>query len=133
MAGFLLLVVFGARSYRNTVESRTENMEMRALSSYFWTILKANDQRDAVEITDSEYGYLLSIHDRENDSVIRIYGYDGCLMEEYSSPDLELTPEDSEEIGKTQVFSAEFAAEDLLRITTDEGTVLVTLRAGGGK
>ena len=48
MAGFLLLVFFGAGSYRNTVQSQTDNMEIRTLSSYFWTVFKANDQRDAV-------------------------------------------------------------------------------------
>ena len=133
MAGFLLLVFFGAGSYRNTVQSQTDNMEIRTLSSYFWTVFKANDQRDAVEISESSYGTMLSIYDRENSAVIRIYPYEGGLMEEYSDPDLEPVPEDSELIGKTSVFEAEFLEDDVLKIKTDEGTVLVTLRSGGGK
>ncbi len=133
LAGFLLLVIFGARSYGTTVSSQSGNAELRSLTSYFWTVLKANDARDAVEITETGYGTMLSVYDNESDSVIRIYAHDGKLMEAYLDTDMDVDPEDSEIIGDTQVFSAEFAGGRTLRITTDEGTVLVTLRPEGGR
>ena len=131
LAGFLLLVLFGARSYQNTVAGQEDNYRLRDLTAYFWTVVKAGDMEDAVSVEDSEYGPCLSIADIENESVLRIYAKDGVLMEEYSSPDLEIDPESSEEIAETSVFEPELSDGGLLKIRTDAGTVLISLRAGG--
>ena len=63
LAGFLLLVVFGARSYRDVVDSEYRNMDSRGLSAYIATSVKANDSRGAVEVEDSPYGQVLVVTD----------------------------------------------------------------------
>ena len=52
LAGFFLLVVFGAQSYRNTVKGQNGNMQSRALQSYLSTTVKAYDAADAVSLTE---------------------------------------------------------------------------------
>ena len=63
LLGFLLLVTFGARSYREVVESQYGNMDERALSAYITTSVKANDSRGALRAEDSEYGQVLVVTD----------------------------------------------------------------------
>ena len=43
LIGFLLLVIFGAQTYRNTVGSQNRNNEARATLSYLSAIAKAGD------------------------------------------------------------------------------------------
>ena len=52
LAGFFLLVVFGAQSYRNTVAGQNGNMQSRALLSYLSTTVKACDAAGAVSLTE---------------------------------------------------------------------------------
>ena len=60
LAGFFLLVVFGAQSYRNTVAGQNGNMQSRALLSYLSTTVKGYDAADAVLLTeDPEVGQVL--------------------------------------------------------------------------
>ena len=52
LAGFFLLVVFGAQSYRNTVAGQNGNMQSRALLSYLSTTVKGYDAADAILVTE---------------------------------------------------------------------------------
>ena len=94
LAGFFLLVVFGAQSYRNTVSVQDANMHTRALLSYISTSVKANDVRGAVTVRETAQGQILLIEDSGSGYGLKIYRHDGYLLEEYAALDADLRPED---------------------------------------
>ena len=63
MAGFFMLVLFGAMTYRNTVRSQSENYNTRSLIAYLTTCARANDTAGALSVSDSEYGQVLELLD----------------------------------------------------------------------
>ena len=132
LAGFLLLVVFGSQSYRNSVVGQNENMQSRALLSYLATTVKANDAAGGVRVEDSAYGPVLSVADGSSGYAVRIYQHEGLLLEDYAAADAELQPEEAQQIGETALFRIERPREDLLLIRTDAGRVLLQLRSEGG-
>ena len=101
LAGFFLLVVFGAQSYRNTVKGQNGNMQSRALLSYLSTTVKAYDAADAVSLTEEpEVGQVLALADGSSGYALRIYRKDGMLLEDYADRSLwkngdALRPEDA--------------------------------------
>jgi hypothetical protein len=127
LAGFLLLVVFGAKTYRGTVERQRENGQLRAQLSYFSTIVKAGDAAGAVEVQQSAYGPVFVVTD-EVGYALRVYRWEGKLVEDYAAAGTELRPESANVIGETATFTVE---EDggLLRIRTDEGQAVLRLRS----
>ena len=132
LAGFFLLVVFGAQSYRNTVKGQNGNMQSRALQSYLSTTVKAYDAADAVSLTEEpEVGQVLALADGSSGYALRIYRKDGMLLEDYAADELPLRPEEAQELGETATFRA-VLENGLLRIETDEGSVLLHLRGEGG-
>ena len=132
LAGFFLLVVFGAQSYRNTVAGQNGNMQSRALLSYLSTTVKGYDAADAVLLTeDPEVGQVLALADGSSGYAVRIYLKDGMLLEDYAAKDAMLHPEEAQQIGMTEQFEAEKLSGDLLRLKTDAGSVLLHLRSGG--
>lgn len=132
LVGFLLLVVLGARSYRDTVEVQNGNMETRSLLSYLATTVKGNDTAGAVSFEQGEAGDILILTDEASGYAIRIYRHNGDLVEEYSAAGSQLSPENAQVIGPTEVFSVEQTGEDMLRVTTDAGQLMLHLRSKGG-
>ena len=133
LAGFLMLVIFGAQTYRNTVGVQSGNNEMRATLSYIAAVVRASDTSEAVQVTEAalEDGtgtQVLSLADGDTGYALRIYCHGGKLMEEYARADAPLTPSASNVVGETGTF--EVSREGgLLRVKTDEGSVLLHLRA----
>ena len=131
LAGFFLLVVFGAQSYRNTVAGQNDNMHSRALLSYLSTTVKAYDAADAVSLPeDPELGRVLVLADGNSGYALRIYHRDGMLLEDYAAVDAALRPEEAQTLGETSHFDAAKLPGNLLRLETDAGSVLVHLRSG---
>ena len=130
LAGFFLLVVFGAQSYRNTVKGQNGNMQSRALQSYLSTTVKAYDAADAVSLTEEpEVGQVLALADGSSGYALRIYRKDGMLLEDYASADAALNPEEAQRLGMTERFEAEKLPGNLLKLRTDAGSVLLHLRS----
>lgn len=127
LAGFFLLVLFGAQNYRNTVTGQNDNMKNRALLSYIATVVKAYDSREALKINDSEYGQVLVISDGSR-FAMRIYKYQDTLMEDYAVADSPLAPENAQQIGETKRFELNKLSSDVLSVSTDAGKVLLHLR-----
>ena len=130
LAGFFLLEVFGAQSYRDTVRVQNENMQSRALLQSLSTAVHACDARDAVSVTeDAVYGQVLNLEDGDSGYALRFYLADGALVQESSPLEAPLMPESAQPLGETGSFEA---ARDgsLLRLHTDAGTVLLHLRSG---
>ena len=130
LAGFFLLVVFGAQSYRNTVGGQNRNMQSRALLSYLSTTVKAYDAEDAVRIDeDGELGKVLVLSEGRSGYALRIYRAGGSLVEDYARADAALRPEDAQIIGATKVFDPVLTADGLLTVSCDAGKVLLHLRS----
>ena len=130
LAGFFLLVVFGAQSYRNTVGGQNRNMHSRALLSYLSTTVKAYDAEDAVRIDeDGKLGKVLVLSEGRSGYALRIYRAGGSLVEDYARADAALRPEDAQIIGETEVFDPVLTADGLLTVSCDAGKVLLHLRS----
>ena len=131
LAGFFLLVVFGAQSYRNTVAGQNDNMHNRTILSYLSTTVKAYDAADAVSLTeDPEMGQVLVLADGSSGYALRIYHMDGSLLEDYAAVDADLQPEEAQHLGDTERFEVSFLAGNVLKLETDAGSVLLHLRSG---
>ena len=131
LAGFFLLVLFGAQNYRDTVAGQNENMRSRALLSYLSTVIKGYDEKEGIAVQDSEYGQVLVIHDGDSGYALRIYRYEGDLVEDYGAADAALSPKNASVIGPTEEFQLEGPESGILSITTDAGHVLLHLRSEG--
>ena len=134
LAGFFLLVVFGAQSYLGTVNRQNGNMRSRALLSYLSTTVKAYDAAEAVSLDeDPELGRVLVLKDGGSGYALRIYHRDGVLLEDYAAVSAELRPEEAQRLGETERFEAEHLPDGLLRLETDAGSALLHLRCGGDR
>ena len=121
LGGFLLLVVFGATSYRRVTSIEEGNRDHRAILSYLSTSLKADRASDII-IESKEGVSVLTILDEDGEYGKRIYLYEGNLVEDYGKADGKLFPKEATKIGDTGDF--EIVYEDgLLRLITDEGEV----------
>ncbi len=130
LAGFFLLVVFGAKSYSASAVMQNDHMEMRALSAYIATSIKGSDSTGAVQI---EQGPVLVIADGDTGYAKRIYQSAGNLVEDYARADSALRPDQAMVIAPTAAFNVEQPAANRLVVTTDEGRTLITLRSEGGE
>lgn len=130
LAGFFLLVLFGALTYRNTVRSRNANYETRGLSAYLTTAVRANDSENSFRVYDDPaVGQVISVADGDSGFAFRIYRYDGHLVEDYNEADFDLNPEGAQIIGDTETFAVEQAADGLWAVQTDAGRALIGLRS----
>ena len=155
LVGFLLLVVFGAGGYRDTVDARESHSQQRALLSYITTSVQQTElgrvhveqlagtgasggdiDNDGVNAEDEHAGsgtaagQMLVLEDGDTGYVTRIYLADGRLIEEYRNAATKPDPTQGRVIGETNTFTIEEAADDLLAVTTDQGTVLVYVKGG---
>ena len=131
LAGFFLLVVFGAQTYRNTVEVQTNNNRNRALLSYFQTCVRSSDSAGSVYTVDSEYGPVLIVQDEDTGYGLHIFCWNGQLMEDYAALDAAPDPDRAQMIANTSVFDIESMPNDSICITTDAGKSLIHIRSEG--
>ena len=129
LAGFLLLVLFGAGSYRAAVAGQAENRDRRAVLSYLETCVKGGDAADAVSVREGANGPVLLIREGNGDYSLHIYAAGGKLLEEYKATDAEEDPADADVIADTSVFVPSIDG-NLLTVQTDEGRAVIRLRAG---
>lgn len=131
LAGFFLLVIFGAQSFRNTASGRGQNMDTRDLLAYLATVAKANDRAGAVTLrSDETMGDVLVIADGDSGYATHLFCYGGTLLEDYTRLGGELSPERAARIAATQRFELSFSG-GLIEIVTDAGRVLIHPRSGG--
>ena len=130
--GFLLLVLFGTKTYLQTVRSQNENNDRRALLTYVATAVRAYDRAGAVAIGTGPEGAALLLRDAGTGDTYehRIYLYRGNLVEEYTASASSLAPESAQTLGPTGTFFLEKEGENLLRVRTDLGETVICLRAG---
>ncbi len=129
LLGFLLLVVFGAQVYSDSVTGQDGNSQTRALRSYLVTCTQTAAAEDVTAEEGAE-GQVLTIRDSGTAYGLRIFLKDGCLVEYYGRLDADLDPQQAQPIAETSVFDVEEIGEDVFAVTTDAGRIL--LHAGGG-
>lgn len=134
LAGFFLLITFGAATYRQAVEGQAQNNRMRVLLNYISTCLRANDHADALTVEpqgrDGVEGPVLDISDRDSGYALRIYQWQGRLVEDYAPADSPLQPQQAQVLGETRVFQV-VEEHGVPYIVTDEGRAPLRLRSGG--
>ena len=131
LLGFLALVIFGAKSYKSTVDSQAHNHDDRAILSYLSAVSRSGDQKGAVYVESTDFGDCLVIED-EAGYALKIFQDDGQLLEDYTEKDSAPDPEYAQVIGKTESFVIEHPEEDLYRIKTDQGLSILYFRSEGG-
>ena len=129
LAGFFLLVIFGAQSYQGTVLSQDNNRNERAVLAYITTSVKYNDSRGAVTVSEDSSGDVLQIADGDTGYSLRIYLRGSDLVEDFDRTGSALDPDKAEVIGPCGEFECEMIRDDLLKVSTDRGQVLVQLRS----
>ena len=131
LAGFFLLVLFGALTYRNTVRSQRANYDARSLTAYLATAIRANDSEGSFLVYDDpEAGQVISVADGDSGFAFRIYRRDGRLLEDYAEAGSPLDPEAAQTVGETETFSVEILGENLVSVETDAGRSLIGVRSG---
>lgn len=129
LAGFFLMVIFGAQTYRNIVAEQTGNNQERALLSYISTCVRMNDTEGAVSVAEEAGEPVLVIRDGESGYALRIYRHGDCLVEDYGQVDGDLSPDMAQVIGETREFRVEELGNDTYAVITDAGRVLFGLRS----
>lgn len=133
LAGFLMLVIFGAQTYRNTVGVQNANNRTRATLSYISAAVRSSDSSGAVEVSSADAGdgtkvQVLCLSDGDSGYQLRIYQSEGKLIEEYTKADAPLNPSSGSMVGETQRYELEKEG-GLLHVTTDDGSILLHLRS----
>ena len=131
LAGFFLLVLFGAQIYRGAAKSQETNFQTRSLNSYLSTCARANDEAGGIQVQTSRYGQVLVLADGDTGYGLRVYLYEGSLVEDYAALDAPLSPENAQVIGQTRTFQIQPLTDGLLSVTTDAGRVLLGIRSEG--
>lgn len=132
LACFLLLVVFGAQTYRKVVAGQNENHQSRALLSYLSACVRNGDGAGAIEVRGDaadEASRMLVAADGETGYAVRIYLENGSLMEEYGPINEKPALSAAQEIGRTETFRIEELSEGTYTVTTDAGRVLFHVRS----
>ena len=134
LAGFLLLVLFGAGTYQKTVQSQRKNEDRRAVLSYLSMTLRSHDHQQAVAVEPGPEGDVLVLTDVYGDSAYttRIYCTEGMLVEEFSKSGTDLGQGELQSIGACGRFEIKQLDDRDLRLQVEDGSVLWHLRSGSG-
>ncbi|MCI9278606.1 MAG: DUF4860 domain-containing protein [Lachnospiraceae bacterium] len=130
LAGFFLLVIFGAQVYQEIVGGQAQNNHTRELMGYLITCAKANDSEGSVMILEREEGPVLVIADGDSGYAFRIYRHEGALVEDYGALESDPNPGVAMVIGETEIFEVEDRGDGTFAVTTDAGVVLFHARSG---
>ena len=130
----LAVLLTGARAYKRLTQRDQAAYDSRTCVQYVATRVRQSDTARGVEVAPFGDARALVLPE-ESGCVTRVYWYDGWLMELYSAPGTELSPEDG-----TRLLEAEqvdFTLEDgLLRAEIRSGgqqsTLCLSLRSGKG-
>lgn len=130
--GLLVLCIIMASGYRNVVTQRDADNTTRAALSSLASSVKAADSVGALGSMDGPEGDVLVLADQEGGYETRIYLYQGHLVSEYVASSARLSPSTAVELATTTTFSFEYVSDNLLAVSTDEGTRYICLHSGQG-
>lgn len=132
----LAVLLTGADAYRRLTQRDRAAYDRRTCVQYVATRVRQADVLDGVMVEDFNGTACLTLPDGE-DYVTRVYCYDGYLMELYCAADVELDPEDGEQIMPAQALDLSLEDGLLTIAATDaqgsQNTLLLSLRSGEGE
>lgn len=133
-----LLILIGAKQYKNTAENMDANYECRTISSYLTEKIRQSDCQGNIQTTFLEGVPALSLETTENDILYTtyIYYYENALREIVVNSSSVFTLESGQEIIKTGGFTAEQITDQLLKITIittkkEKQTLFLPLHSNG--
>jgi len=132
LLGFLLLVIFGARTYKNTVGSQYGNNDTRSILSYLAAAVKSCDEQGCVYVldgADGQTGGQVLVLEDGTGFALRIFCEDGRLYEDYGRTGTPPQAAQAQVIGSTAGFRVTMEGTHTLRVETDEGVSILDLRS----
>jgi|GEM_PF-2494100 hypothetical protein len=129
VTGFLLLVVFGTRTYLSITVSRDKLSRERLISSYLHSISKINET--AIYYRNIDNKDVLIIEDGDSSYGNRIYVHEGNLLEDYGQIDSALKPQRASIIAKADEMKIKQVNDELLELEVDGRQIYIhTLKEG---
>jgi len=134
----LMVLMLGARVYKNMTDITSENQEERTLLSYIWTKVKNGDKSGSISVGDF-YGLTALCFDEDFGGTpyrTAIYQYDGwlyelfCETEMLSDPSGGFLPEDGVQVMRIDELVFENAEYGMIKVSTGTGSLLLSPRSG---
>ena len=134
----LMVLMLGARVYKNMTDITSENQEERTLLSYIWTKVKNGDKSGSISVGDF-YGLTTLCFDEDFGGTpyrTAIYQYDGwlyelfCETEMLSDPSGGFLPEDGVQVMRIDELVFENAEYGMIKVSTGTGSLLLSPRSG---
>lgn len=130
----LALVLVGSRVYGLLVSGQNANSTNRIVKAYLSSQIRAADREHGVSFANGPEGQALVLREvlETGTYEVRIYLYEGNLMEEYAIAGTDFTPIRANIVAKTNQFDIENPEPNLLKIITGEGEIYMSLRSDNG-
>ncbi|MBE5877494.1 MAG: DUF4860 domain-containing protein [Lachnospiraceae bacterium] len=115
----VILIIFGADVYQNTVNKTNENYLERTSVAYLTEKLRQTDISQDISIVNADGIDMLTITSEIEGQMYctRLYEYDGHLYECFSRSDIILSPDAGQEIFELTGLSFSFTTPSLLQIS----------------
>ncbi|MCI2046793.1 MAG: DUF4860 domain-containing protein [Faecalibacterium sp.] len=128
-AALLMVALLGARLYRSVTDAQQENDRMRATLAYVQSRVAAADAADGVVLADGPEGKALQLATTDSQYVVRIYLYQGNLVEETALVGSSFAPSSAQTIAACTNFDVTFAQGGVLAVTADGRTAYAAVRS----
>jgi len=124
-----LLTFMAVSGYRQALASQQNDDAIRGTLTYLQTQIKAHDQVDGIELADD--GQRLILREEQQGEVYenRIYVSNGQLVESYVMAGQPDDPANMTVIAATSMLQVTALTPRLLAVSTDAGTVRISLMA----
>ena len=135
VAALLLALLMGTGVYRRIHAAGAASGEARLAGSLVANIVRSKDAEDSVRTeADPEGGdaLVLTEHLKSGTFETRLYLHEGSLVEEYVPAGTPYDATNASVLATANRVDVELdSAEELVVVTTDEGTTEIALRSGG--
>lgn len=140
LALFVLFIVFllvaiavGTRIYGGLAQNQSQLGDQRLATTLIANDLRANDAWGSVRVAEGPEGPALELSQTYETGgyVTRIYQSEGKILQEYALADSPYDPLNAVELVASERFDVD-VDEDLVTVSTDEGTVKMCLRSAQG-
>lgn len=115
----VVLIIFGANIYQNTVNKTADNYLERTSVAYLTEKLRQTDITQSVSVIQSDGIDMLNIETMIEGNMYstRLYEYEGHLYECFSRSDILLSPDAGQKIFEINDLSFSFITSSLLQIS----------------
>jgi len=130
----LMVLMLNGKIYQNMNElSRAGHNEQVSLS-YIWSRVKNEDAAGKLRVGDFNGRDALCFDEKCGGVSYStfVYFYDGYIRELFCQSGLELALEDGERVIEAQDFSVRQLESGLIKVTAEEGSLLIYPRSGAG-